>query len=234
MSNIVITGAGKGLGKAISERFGKEGSNFYLCSRTQSDLDSLESELMKLNSNNKVTKIICDISTASGVDFIFNTISEITDRVDLLINNAGVFLPGEISDPDCNNLEQQMNTNFWSAYRLTRLLLPAMKSSRTGTIINMCSIASLDAYPGGSHYCISKFALYGFSKCLRQELIPYNIRVISVLPGATWSNSWSGVELPEERLMRAEDVAEVIYTAYSLSNNAVMEEVILRPQLGDL
>ncbi len=90
------------------------------------------------------------------------------------------------------------------------------------------------AYPNGGSYSISKFALLGFSKVLREELKSSGIKVTAVMPGATWSDSWSGAELPYERLMEAEDIAESILSIYKLGPSAVVEEIILRPQLGDL
>jgi short-subunit dehydrogenase len=98
----------------------------------------------------------------------------------------------------------------------------------------MCSIASIKAYPNGGSYAISKFALLGFSKVLREELKEFNVRVTAVLPGATRTASWDGVDLPEDRFMRAEDVAETVFSAYSLSERSVVEEIIIRPQLGDI
>lgn len=98
----------------------------------------------------------------------------------------------------------------------------------------MCSIASKIAYPNGGSYSISKFALLGFSKVLREELKPTGIKVTSILPGATWSNSWAGVDLPEDRLMQAHDIAIPVWSALSMSPSAVVEEITIRPQLGDL
>jgi short-subunit dehydrogenase len=109
-----------------------------------------------------------------------------------------------------------------------------MKDRRRGHIFNMCSVASLFAYPNGGSYSITKFALLGFTKVLREELKPYGVRVTSVMPGATLTASWQGTDLPDERFMRVEDVAETIYAAYSLSQQSVVEEIVLRPQLGDI
>jgi short-subunit dehydrogenase len=109
-----------------------------------------------------------------------------------------------------------------------------MKEIRRGHVFNMCSIASIKAYPNGGSYAISKFALLGFSKVLREELKEFNVRVTAVLPGATRTASWDGVDLPEDRFMRAEDVAETVFSAYSISERSVVEEIIIRPQLGDI
>jgi short-subunit dehydrogenase len=109
-----------------------------------------------------------------------------------------------------------------------------MKLNRSGHIFNMCSIASFMAYPNGGSYAISKFALLGFSKCLREELKTFGIRVTAVMPGATKTASWEGVEIPEDRFIKVEDVADSVFAAYALSDRSVIEELIIRPQLGDL
>ena len=103
-----------------------------------------------------------------------------------------------------------------------------------GHIFNMCSVASLMAYPNGGSYSISKYALLGFSKNLRLELKDKGIKVTGIMPGATWSASWEGVELPEERLMQASDIALAVWSATQMSPSAVVEDIVLRPQLGDL
>ena len=127
-----------------------------------------------------------------------------------------------------------VESNVYSAYHLSRSIVPAMKEIRSGHVFNMCSIASIKAYPNGGSYAISKFALLGFSKVLREELKEFNVRVTAVLPGATRTASWDGVDLPEDRFMRAEDVAETVFSAYSISERSVVEEIIIRPQLGDI
>ena len=96
------------------------------------------------------------------------------------------------------------------------------------------SIAGIQAYANGGSYSISKFALLGFTKALREEMKPHGVRVTSILAGATYTSSWEGVELPVERFMKAEDIADAIYAAHALSPNTVVEEIILRPQLGDI
>ena len=98
----------------------------------------------------------------------------------------------------------------------------------------MCSVASFKAYPNGGSYSISKFALLGFSKCLREELKEFNIKVTSILPGATLTDSWSETNLPESRFSKSEDIAELIYSITQLSAFSVVEDVVIRPQLGDI
>jgi short-subunit dehydrogenase len=154
--------------------------------------------------------------------------------VDLLVNNAGVYLPGQIHDEPEKNLEFLLMVNLISAYHITRGVLETMIPRRSGHIFNIGSTASILAYPNGGSYCISKFAMYGMTKVLREELKELGIRVTAVLPGATFTQSWLGTDLPEERFMKPADIAETIWSAYNLSGNTVVEEVIMRPQLGDI
>jgi short-subunit dehydrogenase len=150
------------------------------------------------------------------------------------VNNAGYFIPGEISTEPEGTLESMIHANLYSAYHTTRGLVQAMKDKKSGHIFNMCSIASIKAYSNGGSYAISKFALLGFSKCLREELKEFGIRVTAILPGATRTASWDESDEPEERFMKPEDVADTIYSGYALSGRSVVEEIIIRPQLGDL
>jgi short-subunit dehydrogenase len=133
-----------------------------------------------------------------------------------------------------DTLEKLINTNVFSAYHLSRMIVPEMQTLDASHVFNICSIASLMAYPQSGSYSISKFALLGFSKSLRQELLHTNVKVTSVMPGATLTDSWAGVDLPAERFMEAKDVADIIWASYNLSKSAVVEEIVLRPLQGDI
>jgi NADP-dependent 3-hydroxy acid dehydrogenase YdfG len=123
---------------------------------------------------------------------------------------------------------------LYSAYHLTRIIVPVMIEKRSGHIFNMSSIAGLKAYPAGGSYSISKFALRGFSVNLRDELKPYNIKVTTVFPGAAYTDSWASSGIDKKRFMESEDIAKMIYAASQLSPQACVEDIILRPQLGDI
>jgi NADP-dependent 3-hydroxy acid dehydrogenase YdfG len=154
--------------------------------------------------------------------------------VDILVNNAGTFTPGQVKDEGDGLLEKMIETNLYSAYYLTRSLLPLMLAKKSGHIFNVCSIASLQAYNNGGSYSITKHALAGFSANLRHELRADNIKVTSVFPGAVNTDSWAGSGVGAERLMDAADIAEMIYAASRLSSRACVEEIVIRPQLGDI
>ena len=174
------------------------------------------------------------MSNKSEVQALGQWINDSFGPLDILVNNVGRFIPGELHKETDEAFEATLHTNLFSNYYLTKAVLPAMMERKTGDIFNICSTASIMAYPNGGSYCISKFALLGFSKVLREEMKAYGIRVISVIPGATLTASWEGVDLPEERFMPAEDIATAIFEAQQLSRRTVIEEILLRPALGDL
>ncbi|RYZ34365.1 MAG: SDR family NAD(P)-dependent oxidoreductase, partial [Sphingobacteriales bacterium] len=153
---------------------------------------------------------------------------------DILVNNTGTYLPGSVHNEAEGSLETLMATNLYSAYHLTRALLPAMMSRKQGHIFNMCSIASLQAYANGGAYSITKFAMAGFSKNLREEMKSYDIKVTTVYPGAAYTDSWKGSGVDPQRLMDEKDIADMVWSASRLSSRACVEEILLRPQLGDL
>ncbi|MCR9285827.1 MAG: SDR family oxidoreductase [Bacteroidetes bacterium] len=234
MSKLIVTGATKGIGKAVVEAFAAEGFDLALCARTLNDLEAFKAALNSKYPDIQILIKVADMSSKEDVLAFAEFIKSHWNEVDVLINNAGVFFPGEVHKEADGVLETMMETNLYSAYYLTRSILPIMLPQKSGHIFNMCSVASLFAYPNGGAYSITKFALLGFSKVLREELKEKGIRVTSIMPGATWSNSWAGIDLPRERLMEAADIASAILNAWKMSPTAVVEEMIIRPQLGDL
>lgn len=234
--NIVITGASKGFGKAIAERFAADGKphRFFLCARTREPLEATGKQLQQNHPQAQVHTKTCNVADKNERQELAGWIKSHADKTDILVNNAGIYLPGSAYGEDDGNLESLMEINVYSAYHLTRLLLPDMMKAKSGHIFNMCSIASLNAYANGGAYGISKYALYGFSKNLREEMKPYNIKVTHVLPGAAYTDSWSGSGIDPNRIMQAADVAEMVYAAAQLSPQACVEEIVMRPQLGDL
>ena len=232
--NVVITGASKGIGKAIAAGFATEGANLFLCARNELALYNTVAELQVKNSNSTINAQVADISTKEGAENFGQWILNKSMPVDILVNNAGQFTPGSVCNEEEGLLQKMMDTNLYRAYHLTRKLLPAMIARRQGHIFNMCSIASLHAYHNGGSYSISKFALMGFSKNLREELKPHNIKVTAVYPGAVMTESWRGFDNTTQRIMEAGDIAAMIVAATKLSPQAVVEDIIIRPQLGDL
>jgi short-subunit dehydrogenase len=230
----VISGGTKGIGKSLVEKFAQGGFDIITCSRTESDLNSLKNEINMKFPTIKIEAIRADLAIESDRQGLIDFILLQHREVDVLINNAGIFLPGQIHNEDPGILEKMIESNLYSAYYLTRGLVGLMIQRKEGYIFNICSTASIMAYSNGGSYGISKFAMLGMSKVLREEMKPFNVRVSAVLPGATYTASWEGTDLPPERFMKPEDVAEMIWNAYCLSPRTVVEEILIRPMLGDL
>jgi short-subunit dehydrogenase len=231
--NAIITGASRGIGKAVAHIFGLHGYNLLLCSQTESSLLATAAELQTAYPHIAIDAKAMNLGNKQEAQLFAQWAANTADTVDVLVNNAGTFFPGTILDEADDTMEKTMAVNFYSAYWITAGLLPKMMAQGSGHIFNMGSIAGLQAYPNGGAYSISKFALMGFSKNLRHELKPHGIKVTTVIPGAVYTDSWAPFVEPE-RIMEVDDLAKMIYACSRLSPQAVVEELVLRPQLGDL
>jgi short-subunit dehydrogenase len=231
---VVISGASRGFGKAIAECFASNGYNLVITARKAVALYTTMENLQLKYPDITIKAKPADISKKEEVFALGEWILSTVPRIDVLINNAGSFVPGSVHNEAEGALEEMMDTNLFSAYHLTRKLIPRMMEQGSGHIFNMCSIASLNAYPNGGAYSISKFALLGFSKNLREEMKTHGIKVTAVMPGAAFTDSWIGSGIDPHRIMEAADIAKMIYAASLLSPQACVEDIVLRPQLGDL
>jgi short-subunit dehydrogenase len=233
MMNIVITGGSKGIGKAMAEKFAAAKNNIFICSRNEKELAATTNEINKKYSDS-VQYFSSDLSQKNEVLKFADWLLQKKIPIDILINNAGLFVPGNVYNEPDGNLEKMMNINLFSAYHLTRALLPQMMKNKSGHIFNISSIAALKAYNNGGSYSISKYALMGFSKNLREELKLFHIKVTTVYSGAVYTSSWEGADISPQRIMEVEDIANMIYAASLLSPQACVEDIVIRPQLGDL
>ena len=233
---IVVTGGSKGIGRAVVARFLRAGYPVAACARSAADLAILTTELTAEVLGAELHTLPADLSRPDDCARFTAFVLALGRPVEVLVNNAGAFLPGRLQDEpaDGSQLRQMLAVNLLSAYDVTLPLLPGLIARGRGHIFTICSTASITAYPNGGSYGIAKHALLGFTKNLREELKTSGVRVTAVLPGPTLTASWAGVDLPPERFVQAEDVAEAVFSAFSMSPHAVVEEVLIRPQLGDL
>ena len=230
----VVTGGTKGIGKAVNERFAQAGFAIATCSRNEEDLRRLQKEINSKYPESTFHYFKADLSEKRQTIGFATFVKGLEIDVEVLVNNAGIFVPGQIHTEEEGVLEMMMNTNLYSIYHLTRQLIGDMKRRKSGHIFNLCSTASIMPYINGGSYCIAKFALLGMTKVLREEMKEHGVRITAVLPGATLTASWEGADLPPERFMKPEDVAEAIFSAYQMSARSVVEEILIRPQLGDI
>ena len=231
--NAVITGASKGIGFSVARRLAEAGFSLFIVGRDNNRLSDAKAQLLSAGAP-EVYAFSGDLSQSDVAKDCVAAIANTWDSLTVLVNNAGVFLPGTMMEEEEGQFETLMTTNMNSAYHITKGLWPLLKLSNRAHVFNMCSIASITAYAAGGSYSVSKFAMLGFSKSLRLEGIPHDIRVTAILPGATLTDSWAGVDLPSTRFIKPEDVANALYSAFLINENTVMEEVVLRPILGDI
>ncbi|NBX88339.1 MAG: SDR family oxidoreductase [Bacteroidetes bacterium] len=229
----VVTGASKGIGFSVAKRLAEAGFSLFIVGRDNARLLEAKSQLL-LAGAPEVHTFSGDLSQSDVAKRCTAKIFETWSSLTVLVNNAGVFLPGTMMEEEEGQFETLMTTNMNSAYHVTKGLWPLLKLSNRAHVFNMCSIASITAYAAGGSYSVSKFAMLGFSKSLRLEGMPHDIRVTAILPGATLTDSWAGVDLPSTRFMKPSDVANTVYSAFLMNETTVMEEVVLRPILGDI
>ena len=232
--NCIVTGASRGLGRAIAECFAAAGYNLVLTSRDPAALGTAAKEIGGSYPAIRIRSRAADLSVKEQAQQLGRWILEPGEPVDVLVNNAGQFIYGSLFDEEDGVLERMIAVNLYSAYHLTKVVLPAMMARKAGHIFNLCSIASLKAYHHGGAYGISKYALAGFSANLREEMKPHGIKVTAVYPGAVLTDSWAGSGVDPHRIMQSGDIARMIVAAAALSPQATVEEIVIRPQLGDL
>ena len=232
---VVVTGASQGIGRAIALAYAADGARLALLARNESNLDAVAEEV-RLRGGEALV-VPCDVT--AQIARAEPAVREALGVPDVLVNNAGLFQPGGFLEITPEAFRQQVAVNLTSAFLVTRAFLPAMLergdvSGSAGDVVFMASIASLRGYPGGSAYGAAKHGLLGLARTLREETKERGLRVIAVMPGATLTPSWDGVDLPPDRLMPPEAIASAVVSATSLPATAVVEEIVIRPQLGDL
>ncbi len=233
MPTFLITGASQGMGRAIAEAFaGEPDARIALVARNESKLKNVAKTCEARGA--EVAVYPCDVTDEAAVIAMAAGIKEQWGAPDVLINNAGAFQPGPLIETSLASFKYQIDVNLTSAFMVTMGFLEAMIARGSGTIFFMGSVASLKAYPGGATYCTAKHGLLGLARSVREETREKGIRVTVLLPGATLTPSWDGADIPEERFMPASDIGKTVRDIYHMSERTVVEEIILRPQEGDL
>jgi NAD(P)-dependent dehydrogenase (short-subunit alcohol dehydrogenase family) len=229
----LITGANRGIGRAIARALAREGCNLIITGRDERALAKARIELEKLNI--QVLAQSCDVRSPDSVDYLFTLVRGLHKPLDILINNAGMGHPnrtvGELPYPTWMEV---IDTNLTGLFLMTQAALAVMK--RGGTIVNNLSIAAERVFPGSAAYNASKHGALGFSDTLREELRPKGIRVIALMPGATdtaiWDTLWP--KAPRRKMMSAETVARTVVDALRLPENATVEKIVVMPSSGTL
>lgn len=218
---VIITGASSGIGKALAEKYSREGFAVSMAARDLVKLSGVEAEIRK--TNHDVLSVACDVSNESDCNKLIVETVKRFGRIDVLINNAGISMRAVFNDTDLSVIRRLMDINFWGTVYCTKFALPYLLKSR-GSIVGVSSIAGKKGLPGRTGYSASKFAMEGFLETLRTENLKTGLHVLVACPGFTASNirktalakdgSQQG-ESPrsEEKMMSAEEVADHIYNA---------------------
>ena len=228
----IITGASTGIGKYISLQLSENNYRVILISRNEKKLALIKDEIEKKGGDCVI--IAADIGKCSSIENISSIIG--SQNIDVLVNNAGVGIFDSIQNATVSDWDQQMNTNLRGSFLMTKLSVESMIKRRLGKIIFMNSVAGMNPYPYSSAYVASKYGLRGFSSSLREELREYNIKVISVHPGAINTPFWNNIkgDFPRENMLNAQDISNVVVNAILAKNDIVHEEIVIRRTAGDI
>lgn len=230
--NILVTGASRGIGNAIAKSISHRAQKLLVVSHYP---DSLNEGVKKIEEIYSGTILKYTVDQAEGLqsaDQLSKWVHSQVDHLDAIILCAGNFFEGELALLPSDQFQNTMNTNFTFNYHIVRELLPLLKRGTHSKIIMIGSTAAYSPYSVPS-YSITKFALCGFALNLRSELMKDNIGVTFVSPGGTLTDMWSDVEVPPNRLLEPNDIAKVVDSLFELSPQAVVEEIIIRPMLGE-
>jgi NAD(P)-dependent dehydrogenase (short-subunit alcohol dehydrogenase family) len=226
----VVTGAGKGIGKAVALHLAKEGCDLVITSRTQSDLDRLSREIGELGRRSLAVK--ADVSNERDVADLFSRTAETFGRVDILVNNAGIGYFAPISRLEVRQFDEMWSTNMRGVFLCSKSAIPFMVKQQSGDIINVASLAGRNAFKGGGGYSATKWALIGFSRTLMLEVREHGIRVIAICPGSVDTDFGSrdeGTPKSGGRIPSADDIAQVIGDALRMPQHVMVSEIDVRP-----
>jgi short-subunit dehydrogenase len=234
MKNALITGATKGMGRSIAIAFAKEGISLAICSRNEKDLDEFKKELLLINPQIKVVVQLADGSVKKQLLQFAAEAEHQLGAIHIIVNNLGTFEPLSILDESEDSFDKLLNTNLMPAYHLYRFFGKKMMAAREGHIFTICSVASLDPIAAAGTYSVTKFALLGLSKVMRQEMQLHNVKVTAVIPGSTLTDSWKDEVVDKDKFVLPEDIASAIVNIYKMNTGANVDEIIIRPVGGQV
>jgi short-subunit dehydrogenase len=226
----LITGASRGIGRAIAVLFAKEGAKISAIARTEDDLKKLKHEIESDKGECFILK--CDVSVEKDVKrAVDETISKFS-KIDILVNNAGFGIAKPVVELEIDEFDKMVAVNFRGVFLFTKMVLPYMMRQRSGLIINISSIAGTLGVKNMAVYAATKWAVNGFTESIMHEVRQYNIRVVSICPGSVDTNfsSIAGTSPPSrDKILKPEDVARTALLTAVLPERAMLSHLIIRP-----
>ncbi|MGI4751775.1 MAG: SDR family NAD(P)-dependent oxidoreductase [Janthinobacterium lividum] len=234
MKNALITGATKGIGLAIAKALAKNDINLAICARNEQDLSSVKEALLQISPEIKVFTCVADCSMREEVLRFAAEAERELQSIQIIVNNAGLFLPGSILEEPEDHLQKQLDLNLMASYELYRYFGKKLMAARTGHIFNICSVASKNVVVNAGSYSVTKFAQLGLNHIMREEMKAHQVKVTAILPGSTLTNSWAGTNIPTEKFVMPEDVAEAVINCLNMSAGANIDELIIQTATGEI
>ncbi len=222
--SVFITGGGRGIGRAIAIAFHREGANVFITSRTEKELKNVCNEM----GNKRCEYSICDVSDPSQVEKAVNRANETFGKIDILINNAGIFLMKEAKDTSIEEWRRIIDVNLNGMFYCTHFILPQMVERKDGIIVNISSMAGKKFYLKQSAYVASKFAIVGFSKTLAAEMKPYGVKVHVICPGGVDTKLTKNHGFTPGSTIKPEEIADIVIFLAKQRKEISIDEIMVR------
>ncbi len=230
MERILITGASRGIGRAVALRLAKAGRELLLHGRDSGSLEETARQVRECGGQART--VVANLAEAPAVEALAAAAGD--EALAALVHNAGVAVVKPTLELTLEEWQRSLAVNVTAPFLLSRCLVPCIPPG--GTIVHVLSVAARQGFPGWAAYCASKFALEGFSQCLREELRGAGVRVVNVYPSATSTELWDGVagRWPRERMLAPEQVAEAVAFALERPGEVLVPEIFIGHVVGTL
>lgn len=225
----LITGAGRGIGRAVALTLARQGATVILTARTTKELNDVKKEIE--TAGGTAHAIRADLTKTDDVRSLFTEMNTKCNRLDILVNNAGIGKFAPVREMTTGDFEAMWALNVKAVFDCTKFALPLMEAQHQGAIVNVASLAGKNSFAGGACYSATKWALIGFSRSLMLEVREHNIRVITICPGSvdTSFSSTSTDPKRSEKILHPQDVADSIVAALLMPDRAMVSEIDIRP-----
>ncbi|MDZ7413964.1 MAG: SDR family oxidoreductase [candidate division KSB1 bacterium] len=227
-----VTGAGRGIGRAIAEALARKGLRVVLSARSPAQIQAVAAQIQA--SGGEALPIAADVTKEDELKQLVSQVRERWGPIDILVNNAGVWRFTEVQDVSVEEWQEQLAVNLTGAFLCTKAVLEDMLRRSSGHIVNIISVAGRRPYARCAAYCAAKYGLAGFTEVLRMEVRKKGIRVTAIFPGATDTPGWEADSARRALMMRPESVAEAVVAACLAPPDVMPEEIVLRPVGGDI